>query len=107
MNDFIFNAAPVPALAIRAEEMLTDTDPTYIFFGSEDFEVDAATRQGKTFGQLIQQFAPVMGITFDPSKMTLRPEVVIEGEATTVAFTDPATSGAFILNSGSDSKGIS
>jgi len=103
--DFNFTPAQTPSLALKEEETLTDNDPTYIFFGSEDFEIAPNIRQGKTFGELIEQFAPVMGITFDRNKMTLRKEVVSENEEPIVSFDDPAVSGGFILNSGSDSKG--
>jgi hypothetical protein len=105
--DFNFTAPAAPALALRTEEILEDNDPTIICYGSEEFEIEASVRQGRTFGALIEQYAPLIGVTFDASKMTLRSEVVLENQPPTVSFDTVATSGVYILNSGSDSKGNS
>jgi hypothetical protein len=98
--------APAP-IAFRDEEIGSDySEPTVIYFGSDEFEVDASARGKRSFADIIAQYAPTIGVTFDSSKMTLRKEVVGEGENPMVSFYTVATSGTFVLSSSSDSKGI-
>lgn len=104
--------APAPAsssaiILNEAEIGDNEDDLTVIAYGSEDLILTPQQRSGKTFAQTLEQYGPTIGMTFNPSKMTLRKESVEdENEDVMTDLYSPCKAGIYILSTGSDSKGL-
>lgn len=103
------NIPQASSLVLSDSEVgFSDDEVSVVCYGSEDLFVTPEERKGKTWAQVLIQYGPRIGMTFNAEKMTMRRDAVdvdSTAEDLMMNFADYATAGVYICNTGADSKG--